>query len=543
MFLQPQLAGYVQDAHTPLHDTVVISFAEAGSSRAWRLSFMATDDRNHYRISADPLTVASTDLQDAGEYFQGWALTADSGQVMAMLRFRYAALGDAHVAERRAAVWPPSIRKLEIRFERADLVSGQARRIAYGEHGSARRTLRDIYDETVKTRAGISIEDDNAMPAHVVWSLADASSDPKRRSRLNPVTPVINQLWSDVPDAVFSEHVPDTPFAAILVKSAVPVSSSVARALAWMTLLFGLLLFLAVMFGFYIMRPVRRMARRARMLAARPLATDQELPYATYRTELGTLARSFNLVLRNARAEAERRLKERQERDEEQRRRLTEEVLAREKNLRMVGHEIRSPLQALLSFHPSGDPGRRYVERMIRALDYLYGSSSAEAAFTHATLQLERGDVSSFLREIAQNAPRAGIQDVQFEGPDDAIFAVFDSAALEDTIAHILNNADRYRQSGTPITIALSRQSSHPHATPRLDRICIEIVNYGSQIDPTMLERIFEYGVSDGTDKTSEGQGLFAAQNYARKMGGTIRARNLPTGVAIEIELSTPEVA
>ena len=62
-----------------------------------------------------------------------------------------------------------------------------------------------IYDETVKTRAGISIEDDNAMPAHVVWSLADASSDPKRRSRLNPVTPVINQLWSDVPDAVFSD--------------------------------------------------------------------------------------------------------------------------------------------------------------------------------------------------------------------------------------------------------------------------------------------------------------------------------------------------
>ena len=180
---------------------------------------------------------------------------------------------------------------------------------------------------------------------------------------------------------------------------------------------------------------------------------------------------------------------------------------------------------------------------MIRALDYLYGSSSAEAAFTHATLQLERGDVSSFLREIAQNAPRAGIQDVQFEGPDDAIFAVFDSAALEDTIAHILNNADRYRQSGTPITIALSRQSSHPHATPRLDRICIEIVNFGSQIDPSMLERIFEYGVSDGTDKTSEGQGLFAAQNYARKMGGTIRARNLPTGVAIEIELSTSEVA
>ena len=49
-----------------------------------------------------------------------------------------------------------------------------------------------------------------------------------------------------------------------------------------------------------------------------------------------------------------------------------------------------------------------------------------------------------------------------------------------------------------------------------------------------LLDRIFEYGVSDPTQPGSRGhrgQGLFVAKTYMAKMSGTIAARNLATGV------------
>ena len=54
-----------------------------------------------------------------------------------------------------------------------------------------------------------------------------------------------------------------------------------------------------------------------------------------------------------------------------------------------------------------------------------------------------------------------------------------------------------------------------------------------------MLDRIFEYGVSDRRDADEEnhGQGLFVAATYLSKMGGTICARNVPDGVDFVIDI------
>jgi sensor histidine kinase regulating citrate/malate metabolism len=58
----------------------------------------------------------------------------------------------------------------------------------------------------------------------------------------------------------------------------------------------------------------------------------------------------------------------------------------------------------------------------------------------------------------------------------------------------------------------------------------VNITNVGSIIEPDMLERVFEYGVSDPnyTEHTEHrGQGLFVAKTYMAKMGGTIFAENI----------------
>lgn len=53
-----------------------------------------------------------------------------------------------------------------------------------------------------------------------------------------------------------------------------------------------------------------------------------------------------------------------------------------------------------------------------------------------------------------------------------------------------------------------------------------------------MLEKIFEYGVSDQPDAAaagSRGQGLFVARTYMAKMGGTITASNQAHGVSFSL--------
>ncbi len=135
-------------------------------------------------------------------------------------------------------------------------------------------------------------------------------------------------------------------------------------------------------------------------------------------------------------------------------------------------------------------------------------------------------DIAQFLRHVAANA---GIADLRLSGADHPVPVRADEYALEDVFAHILKNADRHRSPGTPITLAL--EAGNATAT-------VTIHNAGPAIRPELLDKIFEYGVSDqpGTNG-NRGQGLFVAKTYMAKMGGTITAGNIGDGVSVVLGL------
>ena len=197
-----------------------------------------------------------------------------------------------------------------------------------------------------------------------------------------------------------------------------------------------------------------------------------------------------------------------------------------------VGHEIRAPLQSLMALHPaSTDPSRHYIERMQRAVRVLYGTASPGEAILSATLQVSTLDVYGFLTRLAANAGHAGIESVHFHGGPGPLVVKADEHSLEDVMTHVLSNADRYRPPGSPIDIELAEEAGSAR---------IYIRNQGPPIDPLLLDKIFEYGVSDtagaGADG-SRGQGLFVAKTYMAKMGGTIEARNTAGGVDFVLTL------
>ncbi len=197
-----------------------------------------------------------------------------------------------------------------------------------------------------------------------------------------------------------------------------------------------------------------------------------------------------------------------------------------------VGHEIMSPLQSLMALHGGSDNGsRRYIERMQRAVRVLYGSASPSEAFQSTNLPLETLDLGSFLRQVADNASCIGIDGVAFSDSGEKVLVRAHEHSLEDVVTHILRNAERYRTPGTPIRIQLTVNDSSAS---------LAIDNQGPRIPEDLIDRIFEYGVSDPSDKSASGhrgQGLFVARTYMAKMAGTVTVQNMEDGVSFVLGL------
>lgn len=258
------------------------------------------------------------------------------------------------------------------------------------------------------------------------------------------------------------------------------------------------------------------------------------LPFTHREDEIGSLAGAFNGLLDRLRSQQAQELATRERRAEELERKQLEEAHRRASNLKIIGHEIRAPLQALMSLNQTGSPSRRYIERIYSAVVNLFGGVAIDAAFDARPLKLERLDLSVFLHEIAANSPLGGIPQVQIDGPETGISVMAEPMALEDVITNILGNANRYRPEGTPIIVRVSRDDNYAYA---------EVFNFGNPIPADMLNEIFDLHFStkkeaaDEAGRIDHGIGLYVARSYVTKMSGEIRAENRPDGVAFVIDL------
>jgi signal transduction histidine kinase len=230
--------------------------------------------------------------------------------------------------------------------------------------------------------------------------------------------------------------------------------------------------------------------------------------------EMGILATGLDDLLNRVKDDVQReQLRAQQERD----------------MLQAVGHEILSPLQSLMVLHPNADDaGHRYVQRMQQAVKVLYGQTSPSEALAAATIEVATLDLDAFLAQVAANAHFAGIEAVRYAPRGEPVPVRADEFALEDVVTHVLRNADRHRAPATTITVSLATADN---------AATIAVHNEGPPIAPAIIDRIFDYGVSDAGAPGHRGQGLFVVRTYLAKMGGTVRARNDGDGVTFELNL------
>jgi signal transduction histidine kinase len=274
-----------------------------------------------------------------------------------------------------------------------------------------------------------------------------------------------------------------------------------------------------------LIRRVTLLTKRAAAVSSsmRGSAPLQELQVADLRgsDELGVLSQGLSDLLKRVNDDLRReQIRAAQEKDQ----------------WHAVGHEIMSPLQSLMALHGRpGDPAERYITRMQQAVRVLYGQASPSEAFEGTTLELQPLDLNLFLQHVAGNAGYIGIEAVVYEPLAAPLVVRADEYALEDVVTHLLKNAERHRTPGTPIRIEARAEGS---------QALVSVHNQGPAIEPELIDRIFEYGVS-GSEKTpreasggQRGQGLFVVRTYLAKMGGTVLARNVSGGVVFELSLS-----
>jgi signal transduction histidine kinase len=269
-----------------------------------------------------------------------------------------------------------------------------------------------------------------------------------------------------------------------------------------------------------------RAAQVTKKIAEQSEITALEIEDIKGRDELGSLSSSLQTLLARVKEDVHRsQLRAQQERDTWQ----------------AVGHEIMSPLQSLMVLHKApNDPSARYIERMQQAIKVLYGSASPTEAFSAATPVLGLVELNQFLAVLCDSAVELGLAPIQFNKGSQKVMVRADEYWLEDVLGHLLANADRHRTPGTPIVIGLSLVSN---------QVKVTVTNTGPPIPDELIEKIFEYGVSqraaehefdaEATKAPREnlrGQGLFVVRTYLSKMGASVNASNTADGVCFEIK-------
>ena len=296
-----------------------------------------------------------------------------------------------------------------------------------------------------------------------------------------------------------------------------PVESEIRSLAATLPLLSLVLWALAAGIGRYFGRralaPLAVMAESARTMPF----DDGRLPSPGTRDELEDFARSFNGLLDRLH-------------------------LALERQKQFTGqasHQLRTPLAALIAAIEVARRRRRSVEDHERVLDGLHGDAVRLWRVVEALLFLARAEAEAELPGLerldlaAWAADHLGgwaeherAADLRFEPPNgDPLWARVHPPLFGQLLGNLIENACKYSEPGSPITIRLWRE---PGA------VALAVEDRGCGIAPEDLPHVFEpFYRADSARRLGRagvGLGLAVARRIAATHGGTITAENSAGG-------------
>ena len=273
-----------------------------------------------------------------------------------------------------------------------------------------------------------------------------------------------------------------------------------------------------------ITRPVRALGVATRDLAGGDLDTRVETRVSARRDELGTLARDFDAMAA----------------------RLRDLMRGRERLLRDVSHELRSPLARMrvavgLARQPGSDATRELVrlETEIERLDRLIGQvlhlsrldAAARAEFTDEVDLVDL--VDGIARDAAFEAQSRRVT-IDWQPPARAVRVRGNAGWLASAVENVVRNAVRYTAEGSTVAIELAAGAAGGR---------ISVRDHGPGVPDAELARIFEpfhrVAESRTRDTGGDGIGLAITARVLAAHGGSAQAVNAPGG-GLLVTLSLP---
>jgi signal transduction histidine kinase len=431
--------------------------------------------------------------------------------------------------------WPPADwRSVRFDLSRKDVNSnGEARRIDYEPRGPSNLSLASLSAPFYSAYGSMQVVLPSTayagppvlVPPHPVVAANNKDAE-------SPIRFVDGNLLMSRDPIENHVSMPDTSLVLVVRHPGTIIEKGI-----WQAVLFSIffLIMLVALFVYLFNRtllPMLTLSRQSRQLVLGRNVTNAKLSYADRTDEVGVLASSFNALLAETKLQTEREHQEATEREEESRKGAAEQVRARGESLRIIGHEIRAPLQALIALHPApADPSLHYINKILRAINHIFSSKGPEAAFDSMPIVLETIDIAPFLRAfLLDSAQLIGVPNLTYSGPMNGVHCEVDQNALEDTITHLLNNARVHGTLNGAVSIGLTVAGGYA---------VVSVANEGPLIPPDQIDRVFDpyfSGAADA-DVSSQGLGLYAAKNYVSRMRGNIEIHNTSTGVEVKITL------
>jgi len=316
------------------------------------------------------------------------------------------------------------------------------------------------------------------------------------------------------------------PLTAIL---ALPPRPPLARLIGARTLVIRLLAVLLIATGLcwalarYLTAPVRRLRRATAALAAGDLSVRVGPSLGRRRDEIADLGRDFDRMAA----------------------RLGEMIASRERLLRDVSHELRSPLTRLnvalelARTGPRGEVGEHLerIQREADRLNELIGRLLTLERLENGSVALDQAvDLGALAQEVAADARFEGSArnvgvTVRMEGPA-AVRG--DAGLLRSAVENVVRNAVRFTRPGTTVELGVTVEG---------DRILVRVRDHGPGVAEEALAHLFEpfYRVEKARERGAGGTGLglAIARRAVKGHGGAITARNHPEG-GLEVTLELP---
>ncbi|SDH70278.1 sensor histidine kinase [Propionivibrio dicarboxylicus] len=412
-----------------------------------------------------------------------------------------------------------------------------------GKEGTPLASLTQAYLAAVPSRASLQVTSPGTGgKRRVIWR-SDEAAITQSSTRLDGWWQNIADSWSELiiskgvlqsAPVQASETVRINGFgnaSAFLTATPFTLPDLATRAFTWISAAVALIAILAFYWGHNVLK-LRRLRAVAYAMTVRP-SGGGDLKQFSARSENGTLARVFYLLLTRSRSR-DANLVKRQRKQEflrAEKLRLAEaHVQNRKAILDAIGHEIRAPLQSLVNTTKGQEAVQQKLARIRRAVEALHAATSVEDGLRSGDVATSPHNLADWLQRFAYNLDEDG-RGVKFVGPAHEVLVQMDSMQLEQILDNLLENAERFRVPGSKIELRLTEYSS---------LIELAVFNYGEPIPDADIERIFDLGVTDSDAPSNSGLGLFASRIYALAMDATLNARNEVDGVSLVLQFPRP---